>query len=256
MITMLKIFLLGAIQGVTEFLPVSSSGHLVVAQHFLHMEKEIVFLDTVLHIGTILALLTFFFWDIMRAAKNIRMLGLIAWATLVTGSLGLAFRTPLEASFNAMTLTSACFIINGLILLLTRFFIEKEKSLGFLDAGLMGFAQALAILPSLSRSGLTIAILLGRGVKREEAFKFSFIASIPAILGAFLLEAKDSPQASAYSAPQMALGIVTAYAFGLLSLFFLKKILLKNKFHGFGYYCIFLGIALLIFTAKWSPPGL
>ncbi len=242
---MLKIIILGALQGATEFLPVSSSGHLVIAQHFLGIKNEVVLLDIFLHTGTILALLVFFFKDILSIVKRPKVIGLIALITLITGIIGITFKKSFEYFFSSAHLVAIFLLINGAILAATRFFKDKGRSPGLLDSIAMGIAQGIAIIPGISRSGLTISTLLALGIKKEEAFSFSFIASIPAILGAFFLEAKDAGFHAPYGPVWISAGVAAAFVFGTLSLFALKKIIQHRNIHWFGYYCIFLGAVVL-----------
>ena len=242
-----KIIILGALQGLTEFFPVSSSGHLVIAQHFLDITKDVVFLDLFLHMGTVLALLTFFRKDILLALKNPKMLGYIAIVTLITGLIGITFKKNLESLFNSAHYTAIQLLINGVILLAVPLFKDRHRYPGAADSVVMGIAQGVSIIPGISRSGLTISSLLAMGIKKEEAFRFSFIASIPAIIGAFLLEAKDIAFSSSYNPITLSAGLAASYLFGMLALFGLNKIIHNNKFHLFGYYCILLAIILLFF---------
>lgn len=242
-----KIIILGALQGLTEFFPVSSSGHLVIAQHFLDITKDVVFLDTFLHIGTVLALLTFFRKDILLALKNPKMLWYIAIVTLITGLIGITFKKNLESLFNSAHYTAIQLLINGVILLAVPFFKERHRYPGAADSVVMGIAQGVSIIPGISRSGLTISSLLAMGIKKEEAFRFSFIASIPAIIGAFLLETKDIAFSNSYNPVTLSAGLAASYLFGMLALFSLDKIIHNKKFHLFGYYCVLLAIILLFF---------
>ncbi len=242
---MIKYIFLGAIQGLTEFLPVSSSGHLVIAQHFLGIDKDVVFLDCLLHIGTIFALFTFFFKDILETLKSLKMLKNIALVTLITGAIGITFKDAFEALFHSAHSTAWQLLINGVILSLVPLFKEKERSPGTTDSAVMGVAQGISIIPGISRSGLTIVSLLARGIKKEEAFRFSFIASIPAIIGAFLLETKNVCAIRSFSPSSLSAGLITSYIFGLLALIILKNAVKKQKLQFFGYYCIALSLVLL-----------
>jgi undecaprenyl-diphosphatase len=244
---MFKLIILGAIQGLTEFFPVSSSGHLVIAQHVLNITKDVVFLDIFLHIGTVLALLTFFRKDILLALKNPKMLRNIAVVTLITGVIGITFKKTFESLFNSAHDTAIQLLINGAILWAVPFFKDRQRLPGTSDSVVMGIAQGISIIPGISRSGLTISSLLALGVKREEAFRFSFIASIPAIVGAFLYEAKDLAFSSSYNPIALSAGLAASYLFGLLALSGLGKAIHNKKFHLFGYYCVFLAITLLFF---------
>jgi len=247
---MLKLILLGAIQGLTEFLPVSSSGHLVIVQRFLGLQENLVFLDISLHIGTLFALATFFFKDILSACKDARMILRILIVTVVTGLIGLAFKKIFESFFAAPALVSVLLIVNGLFILSTRFIKKGGRLPGYADSALMGLSQGIAITPGISRSGATICTLLARKIEPGQAFRFSFLASIPAILGAFILEAKDADwtKITEYRPLDVTAGIVTAYFFGILALFILKKTLLGGRFHVFGYYCVLAGTAFLLFV--------
>ena len=245
---MLKFIVLGAIQGLTEFLPVSSSGHLVIAQHFLGQVKNVIFLDVLLHIGTVLALLTFFFKDIISALKNFKMIGYIAVVTLITGIIGITFKKIFESFFHSVLYVAVFLIFNGFILILTRFFRDGQREPNIIDSTIMGAAQGLAIAPGISRSGMTIAVLLSRGIKKEEAVRFSFMASIPAIIGAFFMELKDMPSFSVFNPKELILSMGTSYLFGLVALLLLMKTVKMKKFYLFGYYCFILGISLLFFS--------
>jgi undecaprenyl-diphosphatase len=244
----IKIAILGAIQGLTEFFPVSSSGHLVIAQHFLSIKENVVFLDIFLHTGTILALLTFFFKDILKVFKDPKMLGYIATVTIITGVIGITFKRTFESMFLSTHDTAIQLLINAVILLSVPFLKEKNKNIKLPDCIIMGIAQAVSIIPGISRSGATIVSLLARGINREEAFRFSFLASIPAITGAFLVEAKDvNFKNMAFDLRELSAGFITSYLFGILALVILNKIIKKQKLHYFGYYCLLLGTALLYF---------
>ncbi len=242
----IKTIILGCVQGLTEFLPVSSSGHLVVTQHFLHISENVVFLDTFLHLGTILALYVFFYKDIIKTFKTPKILLYIGIVTVITGFIGIVFKKPLEELFNSIRDTALQLIVNGIILLLIPFFKERQKPIKLPDSIIMGLAQAAAIIPGISRSGATIASLLARGINKDDAFRFSFIASIPAILGAFILEAKDIDIKNIpYTIKDMSAGIISAFMFGILALFILKNTIKNNKIHYFGYYCLIFGIILI-----------
>lgn len=245
---MFKFILLGATQGLTEFLPVSSSGHLVVLQHFFGLEKDILFLDISLHMGTLAALLSFFFKDIISVSKKPALLGPIALATLATGIIGLGFKSIFESFFTNIALVGVFLFINGIILLLSQRTKDRQRDVRPADGALMGIVQGLAIAPGISRSGATIVTLLSRGISREEAFRFSFLASIPAVLGAFLLELKQISWPETLDMPSLLAGVAAAYLCGVLSLAWLAKIVKTKKIHYFGAYCILLGAGVLILT--------
>lgn len=246
---MIKLILLGCIQGLTEFFPVSSSAHLVIIQHFLGFKEELVFLDISLHLGTILSLLVFFYKDIWKALKSFQTIRLIVIVTLVTGAIGLPLQKFFKAFFENPSLVALVLAFNGLLILGTRFIRKGDRCPGMTDSMWMGAAQAIAITPGISRSGATISALLCRKIGLDQAFQFSFLASIPAILGAFLYEAKDIDlsRLNSYHPGELILGIAAAFLSGMLALVLLKKILHRNRFHLFGYYCLLAGIVFFLF---------
>ncbi|MFA5038777.1 MAG: undecaprenyl-diphosphate phosphatase [Candidatus Omnitrophota bacterium] len=245
---MIKLILLGFVQGLTEFFPVSSSAHLIIGQHFLGLTENLVFLDISLHIGTLLSLFAFFYKDILASLRNPRMLGLILIVTVVTAAIGLSFMKLFRSCFESPSTVAAILVLNGLLILGTKFIKKGERKPGPFDSVLTGFSQGLAITPGLSRSGATISTLLLRRIHREEAFLFSFLASIPAILGAFVYEARDVDwtMIREYSPAALAAGILSAFLTGLLALWILKKSLTGDKFHVFGYYCLLAGTAFFL----------
>lgn len=252
---MLKFALLGMVQGLTEFLPVSSSGHLVLAQNWLHTGSEYAIpIDIFLHAGTLLALLFFFSKDIIRAFKSPDMLKNILLATGVTGAIGLGFRHYFELFFQSPTAVSCFLILNGLLLLSTKHASEKKERPTPQDSLWTGLAQGLALAPGLSRSGLTITMLLKRGIRREEAFRFSFLAAIPAISGALLLEVGKAEMVNLEEIKlKILVGVLTAFLFGLFALSLLNKAVKSKKLHLIGYYCICLGICAFFFFTGTHP---
>lgn len=244
-----KFMILGILQGLTEFFPVSSSAHLVIIQHFLGFKEELVFLDVSLHVGTILSLLVFFGKDIWKVLKNGRMIGLIAIVTAVTGIIGLPFHKFFKGFFDNPSLVAVILAFNGLLLLATQWIKKENRQPGLADSFWMGAAQAIAITPGISRSGATISSLLFRKIGLDSAFQFSFLASIPAILGAFLYEAKDVDwkHLGSFRPADLMAGIFCAFLSGILALVLLKKILHRDKFHLFGYYCLAAGLVFFLF---------
>jgi undecaprenyl-diphosphatase len=242
---MLKYIILGIIQGITEFLPVSSSGHLVIAQKLFAMSQDEVALSVVLHLGTCLALIIFFFRDILKLFRDIKTLSLIIIVTLITGIIGVAGKDFFESLFSSAKLVAVALIFTGIILILTKKFMDaKRNNLNIKDAVILGFTQAIAIVPGISRSGITVSTLLFRKIDRETAFRFSFLASIPAVFGAAMLEAKDIGIAfNKY----FAVGFFFSLFTGILSLWIFKIILKRAKLHYFGYYCIIVAVITLLF---------
>lgn len=245
---MLKYIILGIIQGLTEFLPVSSSGHLVIMQKVLGITGEEITLSIVLHLGTILALIIFFLGEILNLLRNIRWLLLIITVTIITGIIGVGGKVFFETLFKSPKLVAIALILTGIILIMTRkFMTAKRNNVSFKDAFILGIAQGIAIIPGISRSGITISVLLFRKIDKETSFRFSFLASIPAILGATILEAKNIGFALNLEFTNFFVGFISSFLTGLLSLWLLKIILKKAKLYYFGYYCILVAIITLLF---------
>ena len=245
---MLKYIILGVIQGITEFFPVSSSGHLVLAQKLLGMPTEELAVSIILHLGTALALIIFFFKDILNLLRNARLLLLIIIVTAITGIIAVAGKDFFEGLFSSSKGIAVSFMFSGIILILTKKFMDaRRKEISIKDALILGVTQAIAIIPAISRSGITISTLLFRRLDRETSFKFSFLASIPAILGAALLEAKKVSFAFGANTKGLTMGFCFSLLTGILSLWLLKVIIKRAKLYYFGYYCIFIAIITLIF---------
>lgn len=260
--------LLGVLQGLTEFLPVSSSGHLVIAQGFLPgFRQPGVFFDLVLHGGTLLAVVFFLRGELAKltaallprkpateeeaAARAVsrRLFLFLVAATAVTGILGLPFRGEIEGLFSSPRAAAFLLLVTGALLYFadrTPGANRKEKDMNLPDALVIGIAQAAALLPGISRSGATISFALFRKIDGETAASFSFLLSIPAILGAFLLEARHiagipEGELAAYGA-----GFVAATVTGFFALKLLYLIIRGHRLRIFSYYCWIAGAAVLI----------
>jgi undecaprenyl-diphosphatase len=245
---MLKYIFLGIIQGLTEFLPVSSSGHLVIMQKFLGINEKAILVSVVLHLGTTLALVIFFFKDILNLLRNIRLLSYIIIVTFITGIIGISGKDFFEKLFNSSRLVVPALIVTGIILILTKKFIRsKRNALNIKDALTLGLTQGIAIIPGISRSGMTISTLLFRGLDKETSFRFSFLASIPAVLGAAILEAKDISLTYNIGNRNLIVGFIFSLLTGILALRILKAVLGKAKLYYFGYYCIIIAVITLLF---------
>lgn len=260
---LIEYLILGIVQGLTEFLPVSSSGHLVILQGIFDIENRVL-VSVSLHAGTLLALVLFFKGDIVDLLRNslkssnpeikgapskkiaLRITVYILIVTLVTGIIGLGGKNFFEGLFSQPRWAAYMLLITALVLFSTKKFMKGERKFSELnlhDAWIMGLAQGISIIPGISRSGLTISALLWRGVDREAAFRFSFLASILAILGALILEISKLPGVSSEQIGYLLFGFVTAFVSGLLALVVLRKLIRRARFSLFGYYC--LAIALL-----------
>ncbi len=262
--TYLNAVILGAVQGLAEFLPVSSSGHLAVLQNFMDLGEIPLLFDILLHIAT-LGVVFIVFWDrIWRIIKslirritgksededreNIRLFLVILLATVFTGVLGLVIE-KFDVGRNVKAVF-ILFIVTGIILILSRKREGKETygTAGVKHGIITGLAQGIGVLPGISRSGITISAALFSGMNREQAGEFSFLLSIPAILGALVLQLKDAGSLfGSVSAGVVVSGMISAFVVGLVSLKLLIKLVKKGNLYYFSFYLIPLGIAGLIF---------
>lgn len=246
---------LAIVQGLTEFLPVSSSGHLVLFQKLFNISEPPVFFDVLLHLGTLCAVVIFFRKEIIFLFKDLKTKFKI-WVLLIIGSapaglLGLVLNSRIDKIFNSFNLLGLMWIFSGILLFFSGK-LNKSEKIGKLDeikksdALVVGLFQAVALFPGISRSGSTIAGGLIKGFSLKIAFLFSFLLSIPAILGAMVLQIKDG-QMSEVSLTLSIVSFVLAGLVGYFSLQFLQKVIEKGKLHRFGLYCLVLGITVLIF---------
>ncbi len=247
----IKMFVIAMVQGITEFLPVSSSGHMVMLEKFLHYNPRGNALEIILHLATLLAVTVFFNKKLislftLKGGKNNPLL-LIVIATIPAGIVGVLFNDKIETVFDATSYLPWTFLINGLILI-TYYLAEKnirhEKVNSPLSSFLIGVAQVFAILPGISRSGTTITAARWLKLKREEAFDFSFYLLFPAVLGALMLKIKEV-DAVIFSGVYI-MGFVVAFLFGVLALYLLKKIVISGRLYIFGLYTILLSLVLFI----------
>jgi len=245
----LNYIILGIVQGLTEFFPVSSSGHLVIMQKFLGAGPQNAAAAVVLHLGTALAVAVFFFHEILKALRDKKTLLLILVVTAITGVIGVLGKDFFERLFSLPKMAAGALVFTGAVLILTKFTSEKKAIVQIKDALILGLTQGLAIVPGISRSGMTISTLLFRGVNPQVSFNFSFIISLPAILGAAVLEAKGICFLLKGNLGGLAAGFIFSFSSGILALTLLRKILMRAKFHYFGYYCILIGIMTLLLVA-------
>ena len=236
--------LLGIIQGLTEFLPISSSGHLVLVQSLIpNFSQEGILFDTFLHFGTILAILVFYFDKIRKLAfEQIRILII---ATIPAVIVGFLLKDQIDTIFQNTFLVGVALIVTGLMNLRTDKHKEMTDTVGTKNGIIIGLFQAFAILPGISRSGSTIFGGTLMGIKKEKAAEFSFLLSIPAVLGANLLEIIKSGE-DFVLLPEYIVGIICSFVFGLICIKVLLNMLSTNKFKYFGYYCILIGVVSLI----------
>ena len=268
--TFLEAILLGILQGLTEFLPVSSSGHLVLAQQFLGLKEPLVFFDVMLHVGTLAAVLVAYrdaigrlviggfstlgnpqLWRHPSATLNtsaeLKFIWLILLGSIPTGVIAVVFKSQLESFFHEVRLVSIMLILTGAILQLPRLRREDNptRSLKTWHAPLIGIAQGCAITPGISRSGTTISLALFLGIPAKTAAEYSFLLSIPAILGAVVLKVRDVGD-TAIPLHIVGGGMFASFIVGYIALRFLLIVLNRGKFSVFSYYCIALGVVSLL----------
>ena len=274
--TYLTAFLLGLVQGVAEFLPISSSGHLAIAQNLLHIEgagSVPEFFDVLLHLGTLIAVFAAYWKDICEmVVEFFRGIGDLARRTtpspvpparrlillIIVGTLPLFAVLPIRKAVQGlgdnMVFVGAALIVTGFLLFLcdqVRKGHKPERSATWLDALLVGVGQAVATLPGVSRSGMTITAGCFVGYERRFAVRFSFLLSIPAVLGANILSIGDAVKAGINGAevPMYLVGVVTAAVVGYLCIRLLKYVADKGRFGAFAYYCWAVGILTLVLQA-------
>jgi len=238
---MLNEILLAFIQAATEYLPISSSGHLALFSN-LFSETDLWFF-TVLHIASLLAILIFTRKEIYKLIsfepKYRKMWLYLIIATIPAALVGYLLKDLIEESFSSYLFLGIAFIFTGCILLLTK--LTKECSrLNYKNSLVIGLFQVLALFPGVSRSGMTISFGLFAGLNKKEAVKFSFLLFIPLVLGAMVLEAGEL-----YFNSGLVVGFITAFVFSLLFLNLLYVMVQKNKFWLFGFYCILVGLISL-----------
>lgn len=264
-ITVIEALILGVVQGLTEFLPVSSSAHLVIFQHLFGFKEPMIFFDVCLHLGTLLAVVLFLKDDLVsiiqeslklfmpqnetgfkqrwKSAPFVRFALLAILATFPTAIIGFLFKDRFESLFSSVPAVGSMLIVTGIILFLTKNVTPATKKINeitILDAFIIGSVQGLAIAPGISRSGSTIAFGIFRGIRQDLAARFSFLLSIPAILGATIVKFDSHLSLNGGIHIYLA-GIITAAIIGYLSLKLLSSMVSKGHLYYFSPYCIAVG---------------
>jgi undecaprenyl-diphosphatase len=255
-VELVKAILLGLVQGLTEFLPVSSSGHLVIGSEILNFQDQGVVFDVFLHLGTLVSVIIVFRSEITAmVAAPFRVaagrhseadMKFLMWdlyiivATLPAVIVGLFFKDLIEVLFSSIVVVYMMLIVTGITMILARHLPEKESPMTWWRALIVGVAQACAILPGLSRSGSTIFAGIALGIPRQTIARFSFIMSIPAILGAAVLQFGALLEAppTVSSMGNIFVGTCMAAISGYLAIKLLLDIIEKNRLQWFGYYCL------------------
>lgn len=272
--TILEAIIVGVVQGLTEFIPVSSSAHIILAQSVLGVKRPGITFEVVVHIGTLFSVFWVFGQDIKKllyatldiprtllnkenfnSLKNKderNFIYMLIIGTIVTGSVGIIFNDFFISLYDNLRVVGSMLLVTGTMLWLSQKIrpgFKDEGKIRPLDAIVIGAFQSLAISPGISRSGSTIAGALLRKLDKETAVRYSFILSVPAILGATLLEVKDIFQSGFDSdliVPYL-FGLIFSAISGIIAIKWLVNFLKKGKLHYFSFYCWFLGLLVLIF---------
>ncbi len=254
MLNAVQAIILGILQGITEWLPVSSSGHLAVAQHYLGLDVPIAF-DVMLHVATLLVILVFFRTDIQAILKALgkrdfasphgKLLLYVIIGSIPTAIIGFTFRYSFESMYASMLMVGCALVVTGFILALGRLGGNGKRKLGWWRSVLVGAAQGLAVAPGISRSGATIGTSLFLGLKREQAIRFSFLLAVPAILGAMIFQL-DGLVVSGIGIDALAGGFLASLVVGYLSLKLVIRLVMDRRFSWFAVYCIGLGVVLVL----------
>ncbi len=257
---LLQTIILGLIQGTSEWLPISSTAHLKLTEHFFNLAVTPLF-NLVLHAGT-LAVVIFFF---KKEVKNIlvalahldfksesgMLIPRIVVATIPTAIIGVTYDLFLQDRLQTIPIIAVTFLIGATIVYTTKYAKEDVDGLSYKTVLLMGLAQGFAIFPGLSRSGVTISTALLLGLKRQKAFKFSFLLSIPAIVGDLAVEAygqRGLLSTGGIGSIEVLAGVAAAVVVGYFALKLVSRLVQGKKFHYFAFYTWALGIALLLLT--------
>jgi len=269
-VNIIQALILGIVQGTTEFIPISSSGHLVLVPWLLDWPEPGLVFDTIVHWGTLVAVLAFFWRDIVALARawagslaernlhqpEARLAWLIIVGTLPAALMGFLCQDFFESLFSSPGWVAALLLVTGGILALSERLSKRQRALGdlgWLDSVLIGLAQGLAIAPGISRSGATMAMGLLRGVKREAAARYSFLLSTPIIFGAGLLQLVELFKAGAGTAHLLPLivGFLAAAISGYLCIRFLLAYLQRGRLYVFAAYCWLAGtVSLIVFLTR------
>ena len=249
--TNVEALILGVLQGIAEFLPISSSGHLVIMQSVLGIQQPGNEFEIVVHFGTLASIIVVFFKDIRKILfsiyknENHSLIYCIIIGTLPSIIVGLGFKNQIQALFEDVFSVGIALIFTGVFLFYSRFVNVKDKDLSIFKAAVIGLFQSIAIIPGISRSGMTITSALLLGLNSNDAAKFSFLLAIPAITGAGVLTMIDVGNQILIRTDAAMIGFISSFIVGVVSLKWLLKILEKGDFYYFGIYCFLLGIVVV-----------
>jgi undecaprenyl-diphosphatase len=255
---LIQVLILAIVQGITEWLPISSSGHLVLVQQYFGINVPVLF-DVILHIGSLLVVIVAFWKDITKILKAVaqsnfkteegKLALFIIVGSIPTAIIGFLFKDLFKSFFSNLSAVGFAFLGTGLILYFSNLPKNKNKPINYLDALFIGAAQGIALIPGISRSGATISTGLLRRVKKEKAYQYSFLLFIPAMIGA-TIETSASEWQSLATADidgiSILLGLLVTMIVGYIFLKLLFKIVVKERFQIFAYYCWALGLLIIL----------
>ena len=252
--TLFEAIILGTIQGLTEFLPISSSGHLVLGQMILDVKIQGNEFEVVTHLGTLVSVLCIFWKEILSLILNItdkntrEYIFYIILGTIPAAIIGFGAKSYISELFDSVQLVSVALMVTGLILFFSQKVKKNSLTIDANKALLIGITQAIAIIPGISRSGITICTALALGMSGKNAAKFSFLLAIPVISGAGLLLAFNS-QSNITLIPltSLIMAFLSSFIVGYICLKWLLSLLESGKFYFFGYYCFLIGLIVLLF---------
>ena len=257
--TQWEALLLGFIQGATEFLPVSSSGHLVIAQALLDVDVPGILFEVAVHVATLTSIVLVYrtrVFDLMRGSvagdrETLEYVGLVVIATIPAGLLGVFAKDKIEALFGNPYVPGVALLVTGTFLWSSRAALANAAAERptRVTALLIGLAQAFALVPGISRSGATVVAALWLGLEAREAAAFSFLMALPAIAGAAVLQIPDVSGLGGLSVSALILGGAAAAITGVLAIRTFVAMLARGSFHFFAPYCWFAGAAYLAFLS-------
>lgn len=253
---LLNVIFLALVQGLTEFLPVSSSGHLVIAQRLLGVQEPGIRLEIWLHIGTLVSIVIFYRQSIINLIKgffagdrdSLSRIGCIVLSTIPAGIFYFLFHERVDTLFKSAKATGGCLVFTGVVLIALRWVRCREGEITPKRALLTGLAQAIAVLPGISRSGMTISAARASGICPVKAAEFSFLMVIPLIIGAAILDLFRMPVGEEHiPCWLLAVGVLISAVVGWAALTLLVRLLKDGRFWMFGIYCVAAGVLALTF---------
>jgi undecaprenyl-diphosphatase len=259
--TYLEAILLGVVQGITEFLPISSDGHLLIVEHWLGRKVDNVPINVALHAGTLLSIIVVFYRDLVATLRKPQLMIAIVVATLPLIPFGLFFKRIVDETLNSLPAAGVGLLITSAFLFLATRVREGTRTLDEVtawDGLVVGLFQLLAPAPGVSRSGSTILGGLLRGLTREAAARFSFLIAVPAITGALVLYSRKLLKGNggeALALGPLAAGAVVSFVVGIVAIKVLMAVVVRRQLAGFAWYCLLLGSAVLVMSSLAPEPA-